>query len=330
MNPLRIIFFGSTTDSVLVLSRLFQVSSIPSASRAAGKYPFGLAQGGQVSIAAVVTQPPRPVGREKMIRPTPVETWAKAHDIPVLSFPSDARKSWLYADEEVVIDSLEPLKADLLVSASYGQKIPTKTIADARYGGLNIHPSLLPRWRGADPVPWAILTGDHQTGVTVVTLAEKFDEGRIIAQKKISITDKDTSDPLRTKLFKLGAQLLIDILASKGLAFKGSPQQTTDSPYARRFTRDDGFEPWEAIEKAFTDREEARRIERKFRALTPWPGVWTNIGIMNQESGSMENKRLKILKLHLYNSGLILDEVQLEGKTPVSWQQFSSAYQVPK
>lgn len=314
MRSIKVIFFGSTSDSVIVLNELYR---LPPAT---------------YQLVGVVTQPPRPVGREKRVTPTPVEAWARAHNLPVLSFPSDTQKPWLYADEQTVIDTLEPLKADLLVSASYGQKIPTKTIADAHYRGINVHPSLLPRWRGADPVPWAILTGDHQTGVTVVTLADKFDEGRIIAQKKISITDKDTSDPLRTKLFELGAQLLINILPSKGLAFKGSPQQTTGSPYARRFTRDDGFEPWETIEKALTDGDEARRIERKFRALSPWPGVWTEIATQARQGAQVlsktENKRLKILALHLQPTthNLQIDSVQLEGKTPVPFSQFTAAY----
>ncbi|MBI4066177.1 methionyl-tRNA formyltransferase, partial [Candidatus Gottesmanbacteria bacterium] len=185
----RIIFFGSTGDSVSVLEKLITPR-----------------------VRAVVTQPARPVGRKQMLTPTPVETWAKARGIAVLSFPSDPEKPWLYADERQVIDALQPLKANLLVSACYGQKIPWETIRQARFGGLNVHPSLLPRWRGADPVPWAILAGDHQTGVTVATLSEKFDEGAVVAQKKFPIIDSDTSDALRTTLFTIGADLLMEVI----------------------------------------------------------------------------------------------------------------------
>lgn len=288
---MTVIFFGSTFDSVLVLEKLFS---------------FG--------VSCIVTQPPRPVGRKQEVTPTPVETWAKTHNVTVLSFPSDPGKPWLYASEHQVVDALQPLKADLIVSACYGQKIPFQTIQAARFGGLNVHPSLLPRWRGADPVPWTILSGDQVTGVTIVTLSEKFDEGRIIVQKKIPITDTDTSDALRTKLFTLGADLLTEVFA-KYLTNKSIHSFThsliTSLPYARRLTRDDGFEPWEAIQKAFENSEEARRIDRKFRAFFPWPGLWTTVG----------EKRLKILACHLSPviCHLNLDTVQWEGKKPIAY-----------
>ena len=156
---MNILFFGSTTDSVIILDKLFTTHYSLFTPR----------------ITAIVTQPPRPVGRKQLMTPTPVETWAKTRAITVLSFPSNTAKPWLYLDEAQVVDALEPLKADLIVSASYGQKIPAKTLKDAKFGGLNVHPSLLPRWRGGDPVPWAIMTGDHQTGVTIVSLSEKFE-----------------------------------------------------------------------------------------------------------------------------------------------------------
>ncbi|MDP1723047.1 MAG: methionyl-tRNA formyltransferase [Candidatus Gottesmanbacteria bacterium] len=312
MQTVKIIFFGSTDDSVIVLSALYALVIGP---------PAG---GWSLEIACVVTQPPRAVGRKQTMTPTPVEAWAKEHIIPVLSFASAAEKSWAYADEHQVIDTLQPFKADLIVSACYGQKIPQKTIRDAAFGGLNVHPSLLPRWRGADPVPWALFSGDHQTGVTVVTLSDTFDTGTIIARKKMSITDTDTSDPLRTKLFTLGAELLAKYLPSyldhKPVTRHSSPP--SPSPYARRLSRDDGFESWEAIQKAFIDPNEAQRLDRKFRAFFPWPGVWTTIQVKSEE------KRLKILSLHLqpttYN--LQFDTVQLEGKNPVSWTQFQDAY----
>lgn len=292
---MKVIFFGSTSDSVLILEKLF------------------------VHVCAVVTQPPRPVGRKQVSTPTPVELWATAHNTTVLSFPSDSGKPWLYADERQVVDTLQTLPADLLVSACYGQRIPIQAIQAVRFGGLNVHPSLLPRWRGADPVPWAILSGDHQTGVTVVTLSETFDDGRIIAQKKIPITDKDTSDALRTKLFTIGAQLLEETLASYTSDVKAVPHiggaKLRGNAYARRLTRDDGFEPWDAIQKAFEDPVEAKRIDRKFRAFFPWPGLWTKIG----------EKRLKILRITHHASRITLDTVQWEGKKPIPYSPLLTA-----
>lgn len=305
---MKVIFFGSTSDSVIVLEKLSAVC---------------------YQLSAIVTQPPRPVGRKQVLTPTSVEIWAKAHAIPTLSFPSNPDKPWLYESEMQVIDTLQPLKADILVSACYGQRIPIQAIQAVRFGGLNVHPSLLPRWRGADPVPWAILSGDHQTGVTIVTLSETFDDGRIISQKKIPITDNDTSDAIRTKLFTIGAQLLEETLTSYTSDVKAVPHiggvKPQGYPYARRLTREDGFEPWEAIQKAFEDPEEAKRIDRKFRAFFPWPGVWT---LLRQGyGGQAKEQRLKILSLHLSPTPdyLLLDTVQLEGKKPIPYSTLLTA-----
>lgn len=300
MNELSVVFFGSTQESLTVLSRL---AAIPG-----------------ISVKAVVTQPPRPVGRHQEITPTPVERWSKQHGLTVLSFPTDTNTLWLFRDEQTVVDAIQPLQPDLLVTASFGQKIPTETINEARFGGLNVHPSLLPRWRGADPVPWAIMTGDHQTGVTIVTLAENFDEGKIIAQKKIPILPTDTTETLYPKLFIIGADLLIQVLATfKGVSFQGSPQGPSPTPYARRLTKQDGFISWEIFQGAMGG-EHADEIDRKFRAFFPWPGLWTQI-IM----GGVQ-KRLKILKLNLREGTLVIDTVQIEGKNPTHFSQFQKAY----
>ncbi len=264
MNPVHILFFGSTSDSVLVLEKLD-------------------------TVVAVVTQPPKPVGRNKVVTPTPVETWARNLRVPVFT-------------------EVPEMSVDLLITASYGEKIPIEFIRCARFGGLNVHPSLLPRWRGGDPVPWAILMGDTDIGVTVVTLSEKFDQGRIVAQKKIPIAHTDVSDPLRTKLFTIGAELLVSVLpeflSGKN---KGRVQPNDGEPYARRLTRDDGLEPWEKI----MDPKESDRINRKFRAFHPWPGLWTKVN----------GKRLKILDFDVQPV-----TVQLEGKKPVPFAQFRTAY----
>lgn len=250
---IKIVFFGSSSDSVLVLEKLS-------------------------GVVAVVTRPPKPVGRKQIITPTPVETWAKNHAISVTT-----------------LEAVNPFKPDLLVSASYGEKIPAELIAGARFGGLNVHPSILPRWRGGDPVPWAILAGDHQTGVTISTLSDTFDAGNIIAQKKIPITSHDTTPLLRAKLFAIGADLVASIIPK--LPLTGTPQQSKDQPYARRLTREDGFEPWEKL----TDPHESDRINRKFRAFHPWPGLWS----------LKDGKRIKILEFtHTPVT------VQLEGKKP--------------
>lgn len=308
-KDIRIVFFGSTSDSVLVLDSI--------ATANIREY--------HLTLSAIVTQSPKPVGRSQTVTPTPVEQWAKAHGIPVLTFAPQAEKPWLFQNDTQVTDALEPLKADLIISASFGLKIPWQAIKKCPYGGLNIHPSILPRWRGADPVPWAIMTGDHQIGVSIATLSEKFDQGKILAQEKIPIGPKDTSDPLRTKLFTLGAELLITMLPdylSGGM--KEVPQKAPTSAYARKLKREDGFVSWEALQKAMIDGTDAQIVDRKFRALIPWPGLWTEITIKSRQK--TEPKRLKILTIHLDNGKLVLDDVQLEGKKPVSMKQLLEGY----
>jgi len=346
MKTTRVIFFGSTDDSVIVLNKLYQST---------------IQQFNYINIICAVTQPARPRGRSRTPTPTPVYQWAKVNKIPVLYFESDKEKPWLYKNEQEVIQTLLPLNADLLLTVCYGQKIPSETIRSARYGGLNIHPSILPRWRGGDPVPWTILAGDRQTGVTIVTLAEKFDEGKIIAQKKIPLQNYALPDPLRTELFSNGADLLTSILATfkggtfKGQSFNRSVQIPKKASYARRFNREDGYLPWEILEQTinvkpltiqqcknltvvntlhkYLSRTELTLpasifIDRMVRALTPWPGVWTIIAANSRQlSAVSKNRRLKILKTHLDMQMLVLDLVQLEGKKPVSAKQFYNAYQ---
>ncbi len=329
---MNIIFFGSTSDSVIVLEQLAAYHT----------------------IACVVTQPPRPVGRNGSITPTPVQAWAEHHSIPCLSFASHPEKPWEYENEQTVIDTLAPFTPELIVSASYGQKIPSKTIQGAKLGGINIHPSILPRWRGADPVPWAMIAGDHQTGVTLVTLTEEFDKGILVAQKKLPIRTDDYPDPLRTTLFTMGAELLDTTLKEiKGDSFEHTVKNQEVSSYARKFSRTDGYMPWELLvcgmrsdshDKIqqfaavplvrdylkFTVTHEAEQsigiiLERFFRALSPWPGMWTQLPITSGDT--IVEKRLKILACTLSANGeLILNTVQLEGKTPVPFAQFKAAY----
>ena len=284
--------------------------------------------------------------RKQIITPTSVDIWGRKHDIPVLSFTTHHEKPWLYENEDDVVNTLSACKPDLLISACYGQKIPSETIRGTQFGALNVHPSLLPRWRGADPVPWTLITGDKQTGVTIVTISNSFDKGNIIAQKKIAVTEKDFSDTLRTTLFTYGADLLMtslpDYLSGKN---KGKPQKKENETYARKLTRQDGFIPWEYIQSAMegNDIEKTKRIGisqhvtchmshvalRMLRAFSPWPGVWTLLrpDVRRDYGGQASSeKRVKILMAHEENGKLILDTVQLEGKKPVTWKQFESSY----
>lgn len=293
METASILFFGSTEDSLVVLERLVLQTYADLRLR----------------IVAVVTQPPKPVGRKHIVTLTTTERWARAHNIPVLSFPSAGKGSILYADESFVIHTLASYHADLLISASYGQKIPSATIQNAMHGGLNVHPSLLPRWRGADPIPWQILSGDTETGVTIVTLTDRMDEGKIIAQQRIPLVGNEERESLRKMLFKIGADLLVNVLpAYLRSDIKGEPQDESRATFARRLTREDGYIPWKTIQHAIREGgTEAEQIERAIRAYHPWPGVWSILP---------NGKRVKLFKSHISEGKLVLDLIQQEGKNP--------------
>ncbi len=319
---MKIAFFGVPLESTIVLDKL-------------DKNGF--------DIVCVVTKPPRPIGRKKELIPTPVADWANAHHVPLLTFLSNVVKPWLFADEDKLIQAVLKYKPDILISADYTQKIPIRLIRQVKFGGLNVHPSLLPAYRGPAPVPWAILRGETETGVSIVTLTEKFDQGQIVAQVKEPILSADTTPVLLNRLFSKGADLLIKLLPDYSPNTKYKILNTTPS-YFPRFTRDDGFIPWEIIKSALTGQtislsiikqysnitivkynklpacRQGReiedwklKIERAWRALHPWPGIWTKVKINGQE------KRLKILSvdLSLVSSRLSLKQVQLEGKKPV-------------
>ncbi len=338
------IFFGSTQDSRIVLTTL-----------------HAFLQKNGHTLTAIITQPPKPVGRKQEILPTPVETYGKEHTIPVLSFPADAGKPWLYQNEKPVTETLVALHPDIVISASFGQKIPQKVITAAKYGGLNIHPSMLPRWRGADPVPWAILAGDSQIGVSVVILGGDFDDGRIIAQEVLPLPPTALPDSVRSELFTIGSNLLTHILPDYFSGkVNGIKQENHMYTYARRLSRQDGYVPWEIIDKAMKGLQSreckslpdlpvvqtlnkfsvnispseslAIIIDRLIRALTPWPGTWSllsefrNQNVQIREEVKTGPKRVKILQAHIMKESLVIDRVQVEGKKPVQFPQFADAY----
>jgi methionyl-tRNA formyltransferase len=351
-STINTVFFGSTADSVIVLDKLYnhffnsqqsQSSQISHLSSSNSPSAFGF------QLLTVVTQPPKPVGRSSKPQVTPVERWAKDHNIVVLSFPTDPINSWKYQNLNEVINSIKSLKPDLIISTSYGQKIPADVIKKTKYGGINVHPSLLPRFRGADPTPWVLMSGDPTTGATLITLADKFDQGLILAQEKIPVSDNDLTESLRHKTFLLGAELLVKTLPDFILGkIAGSPQNLEKSTTARRLTRQDGFIPWGLLNRVISDdnidinqlsdliiiKDLIKQksfdptsnpvifVERMIRALSPWPGVWTEVTVSSNKRQETGIKRLKILSAFLKDNMLLIDQVQLEGKNPVDYQQF--------
>ncbi|HJY98183.1 MAG TPA: methionyl-tRNA formyltransferase [Patescibacteria group bacterium] len=256
---------------------------------------------GKSPIVAVVTQPPRPVGRKQLLSYSPIDKWAHGHKIPIFYRAKDLLK--------------EKIDVELGILASYGEIIPREVIDLFPKGILVIHPSLLPKYRGASPVPEAIKNGDPVTGVTIFLMDAKVDHGAIVSQFKEDVLPEDTTETLRDRLFERSAAVLVELMEPflKGKV-KPRAQDDSQATYTKTVRKEDGYINVDATDPAAT--------ERFVRAMGPWPGAWTWVKL----SAKDEPKRLKILKAHLENGKIILDEVQLEGKGPVSWKQFSEGY----
>ena len=225
------------------------------------------------------------------------------------------------------LDEIKSLskRPDVGILASFGAIIPKEILDFPQKGILNIHPSLLPSYRGASPVQFTILNGERETGVTIIKIDEKVDHGPIVAQTKEEVKPDDTAKSLYERLFTIGAQVLLTILPAylEG-RIELREQNHRKATYARKLTRDDGKIDWSKPD-SFN--------ERFIRAMYPWPGAFTNVKLKSAENrvpseskNEKLTKRLKILKAHLENGKLVLDLVQLEGKKPVSWQEFKRGY----
>ena len=203
-------------------------------------------------------------------------------------------------------------RPDLGVVASFGALIPQEVINWPKKGLLNLHPSLLPKYRGPTPVPTVILNGEKETGLTIIKVDEQIDHGPVVAQFKEAIRKEDTSESLLNRLFVIGSDVLITILPSfieDRIEIK--KQEHIKATSTKKLTREDGKIDWQKP----TDYQ-----EKFVRAMFPWPGAWAGVKEGNQV------KRLKILKAHLENNQLVLDLVQLEGKKTVTWKQFREGY----
>ncbi len=256
-------------------------------------------------ILAVVTATDKPIGRKQKITPPPIKKTALKHKLEILQ-PKKI------ADCELRVKDYNP---DLIIVAAYGQIIPKNILEIAQLGSLNIHPSLLPKYRGPSPIQTAILNGEKTTGITLMLMDEKMDHGPIIAQKQTPIAPSDTYQTLEEKLALAGADLLIETLSQylQG-KIKPKPQDESQASYTKILTRQDGQINWQ---------KSALEIERKVRAYYPWPGTWTEL----------DGLRVKILKARVVakeqpaalptsQGYLFLELVQPAGKKPMTGQEF--------
>jgi len=210
-------------------------------------------------VAAVITQPDKPKGRDLKLQPSPVKSLALKLNLPVLQ-PARAR-------DEQFIAELRGLKPDLIVVVAYGHILPQTILDLSEFGCLNVHTSLLPKYRGAAPIQWAIANGETETGVTVMKMDAGLDTGPIISQRRIPILPEDDSATLHDRLARLGAELLAqtipDFVAGK---VQPQPQPVEGVGHAPKIKKEDGRIDWNLP---------AKTIWNRLRAFTPWPGAFT-------------------------------------------------------
>ncbi|MEK7623155.1 MAG: methionyl-tRNA formyltransferase [Patescibacteria group bacterium] len=293
MTKTPVVFFGTHQFAATILEGLI-------------KSPF-------YDIQLVITQPDRPVGRKQELQPSPVKLLAQKHNLPI-DQPSSL-KSY----------KLKAISYKLGIVAQYGLLIPKHILEAFPLGILNVHTSLLPKYRGASPIQSALINGETETGVTIMKMDEGLDTGSIILQKKVAINPDDTYLDLDKKLAVLGIEALTEALPRfiDG-TLKPRPQDTTKATVCRELTREDGRVDWQKT---------SQEIYNQYRGLTPWPGIWT----------TWHNKRLKLLSIKLapqeiesgkviveagklfigcHDGSIEVFELQLEGKKAMEIKAF--------
>ncbi|MFB3854547.1 MAG: methionyl-tRNA formyltransferase [Vicinamibacterales bacterium] len=247
-RPLRVAFFGTPDFAVPTLERLLS-------SRHA--------------VVAAVTQPDRPRERGQRLLPTPAKVVAERHGVPVLQ-PERLK-------EEAFLRTFADLAVDCAVVAAYGKILPESLLSIPRLGFVNVHASLLPRWRGAAPVARAIMAGDTETGVTIMRVVRALDAGPMLAADRYSISDDETTADAEGALAELGADLLLEVLDRLEEGIPEVPQDEREATYAPRIEREEGLIDWTSS---------ALAIHNQVRALQPWPRAWS----------FLDGKRLIILR----------------------------------
>lgn len=274
-NSPRYVFFGTPDFATVILEELC----------AAGMAPV-----------AVITNPDRPQGRKKEVTPPPVKKFVVGSNgvIPVLQ-PEKLDDAFIF--------ELKKLGAEVGVLAAYGKIVPRAVFDVFPKGIVVVHPSLLPKYRGATPIQSAILAGEDLTGTTLFVMDEKVDHGPVLGSTQVPLLDMDTYSTLADKLAEASAALLIDVLPKyvHGETMP-APQNETGATYTKKFSGEDGYVDLE--------KDEPVAVWRKVRALNPEPGVWT----LRQAQG--RRQRMKILDADLVDGKLVLRKVQFDGGKP--------------
>ena len=282
-------------------------------------------------VVAVYCQPDRPKGRGNVLTACPVKIFAEENNLLVIQ-PEDLK-------DKQSQTQLALLNPDIMVVAAYGQILPKTVLQIPKLGCLNIHASLLPRWRGAAPIERAILEGDRETGISIMQMNEGLDTGDILFEKKCTISNHETAQTLHDTLSNIGANAILETL-NIFPTLKARPQQNNNATYAEKVTKDEAQIDWH---------QSAEQISRVIRAFNPRPIAYTNAmakqfknrvlriieaEIVNRQTTNSPGEVIKYDKDVCYvatSSGVIsLKKVQLAGKKEVSIKDYNNAYQLIK
>jgi methionyl-tRNA formyltransferase len=304
--PWRIVFFGTPSFALPTLRGLLE---------------------GPDEVVGVVTQPDREKGRGRRTVISPVKELALQCGLALFQ-PEKVK-------EEAFQETVKGLHPDLFVVVAYGQIFPKSVLHIPRHGAVNVHASLLPRYRGAAPIAWAILRGEEVTGITTMVMDEGMDTGDILLQAEVPIGREETCENLHDRLAPLGAQLLSKTIGRmKAGDLGGIPQDHSKATYAPPLKKEDGHIHWE---------REAGEIDRQVRAFNPWPGAFTKWGdrLLKIYGGEIRERMAEgkagvvvwvgsdFIEVAAGEGSYLIKEVQLEGRKKMTLREFLSGHSIP-
>lgn len=273
-------------------------------------------------VVGVITRIDKPAGRGKVLTPPAVKIAAVLSDVPVFQ-PKRVR-------ERSSVEAIHAMGPDVIVVAAYGQILPREILELPKYGCINIHASLLPAYRGAAPINWAIIDGETRTGITIMQMDEGLDTGAILAQESIPIAPRDTTGTLTEKLSQVGSWLIVDSLSRiEAGEIKPAPQDPGKATLAPLLKKEDGLIKWDLT---------ATEIHNRVRGLSPWPGAYgfldgklikvleTEVAEGSGEPGALLEQARDGLAIGTGSGLLRVVTIQPEGKKPMSAAEFLRGY----
>ncbi len=294
MRKIKLAFFGSPDFAAGFLEKILSDKGLP------------------VEVALVVTQPDSRVSRKQILTPTPVKIIAEKY----FCFPA---KNF----------GIELKNIDLALVYAYGDLISKEFLNLPKYGFWNIHPSLLPKYRGPSPTASPLINGDDTTGVTIIKMDVEIDHGPIIAQQSLTIKKTVRRPDLEKKLtdlaFEMFKKTIVPLTGLRVNGLKTTEQNHKIATYTKKLSKQDGFVEISNLKLQISNSPE--KLYNLFRGLYPWPGIWTLIKPI-QPGRLNEAKRLKITDIKLVDGKLIIKKVQLEGKKEVDFETFNYSYKI--